>query len=120
MQNFIGRLTLEQRDELIELTRKTICQVIQKQGVEKCEFYLDEELDWLEGQYLVWNDGDYHCAFLTYGVELIYYPNDKNTKYFRKSPHFEVEKAFFKYMYTVFGEEYKTAYLEHISKLYFE
>ena len=62
MHNFIQRLTLKQREELIELIRRKIAQVIE---------------------------------------------------------NFEVKKAFIKYMYTVFGEEYKTAYMEHVSKLYF-
>lgn len=119
MHNFIQRLTLEQREELIELIRQKIAQVIEKQGVEKGEFHLDENLDWLEGEYSIWEDGSYDCAFVTFGVDLTFYPYDKKAEISHKSPNFEVKKAFIKCMYTVFGEEYKTAYLEHVFKLYF-
>ena len=119
------RVKRKQIEDLLELVHNKIIGIMEEKRKIDVDYNVDFEFDELEVEFLMSEAGLYvHCIFVnTYGVDVIFQNPWKNPeiKYGQLNKiRSEVEKIYLKYMYSVFGEEFKTEYLANVAKVFEE
>lgn len=117
-----NRLTTAQIEKLLELEHQKIMEIMSENRNVDYEYQVDFDFDELEVEFLLWNKALYvHCIFVsTFGVDVIF-QNEKAATYGELYLiENEIKKVYLRYMYSVFGEEFKTEYLAHVAKVFEE
>ena len=119
------RVDYRQIEKLLELVHNKIMEIMEETRKIDTDYKVDLEFDELEVEFLMSESGLYvHCIFVsTYGVDVIFQNPWRNPdiKYAQlQAIQIEVEKIYVKYMYSVFGDEFKTEYLKNVAKIFEE
>lgn len=120
-----NRLSVEQVNELIELEKKKIIKITGETQVKTNEFVIDHDANEMEGEFYL-SDCQLciHCIFVhVCGVETIFADWGGVTTLTRSELQMlemQIERVFLKYMYLLFGEEYKKEYLARCAEIFEE
>ena len=120
-----NRLTYRQREELIELEKKKIVEITGESDVDTNEFVVDLDFNELEGEFYLWDKQlCIHCIFVHIGgVDTIFSDwGGKTTLSITELQMLEkqIERVYVKYLYSIFGEEFKNEYLDKIAGIFEE
>lgn len=119
------RLSEKQIKELLELEKQKICKITGDNQIETNEFIIDYDANDMEGEFYL-HDSKLciHCVFVhVCGVETIFCDWKGKTTLTNMELQMlekQIEHVFLKYMYSVFGDEYKKEYLARFAEIFDE
>ena len=119
------RLSSEQIEKLIELEKQRIIEITGETSLETNEFVTDLDFNELEGEFYLWERQlCIHCIFVhVCGVDSIFADWGGKTNLTWAELQMldkQIERVFLKYMYSIFGDEYKKEYLERFAEIFEE
>jgi len=118
-----NRLSSEQIEKLIELEKQAIIEITGETNIETNEFAIDFDFNELEGEFYLWDRQlCIHCIFVHIcGVDSIFadWGGKTNLSWVElQLLDKKIERVFLKYMYSIFGDDYKKEYLARHAEIF--